>query len=270
MKIFLILALLLTVSASAAAQAPRRVVTVNLCLDQLALRLASPGQLAGISYLSHDPRLSVLVDRARDIPAVRAQVESILELRPDLVIFDSSAHANIKRLLRGAGVPILEVPWATSLDDAEALVARLAIALGRDAEGRALVSDMREQRRQLTWHGPQMGKAAVLQANRGTAGTGSLMDELLRLNGFRNLAAELGIAAYGRLSLEQVLAGQPDVLVLDGAANANPSRATEFIDHHGLAGLSGGARLVSVPVRYSVCAGPENFEVMRLLAAARR
>ena len=254
----------------ASAQVPQRVVTVNLCLDQLALRLAAPGQLVGISYLSLDPRISVMVDRARAIAPVRATVESILTLRPDLVIFDADAHAVIKRLVRGAGVPILEVRWAASLEDAEAIIARMAAALGRDAEGQALIGEMREQRRRLTWQGPPTATAAVLQANRGTSGKGSLMDELLRLSGYRNLAAELGIGAYGRLPLEAVLAGQPDLLVLDGKANAHPSRATEFVDNRALESLAGRTRLVSVPIRYSICAGPENFETMRLLAEARR
>jgi iron complex transport system substrate-binding protein len=266
----LVTAVLLLGIAPAWAQAPQRVVTVNLCLDQLALRLAAPGQLAGVSWLSRDPRLSVLADRARAVAPVRASAESILDLRPDLVIFDDAAHATVKRLLRGAGVRVFEVPWAASLDDAEVLIARMAAALGRDAAGQALVADMREQRRRLTWQGPPTATAAVLQANRGTAGRGSLMDELLRLTGFRNLAAELGIAAYGRLPLESVLAGRPDVLVLDGAVNANPARATEFVDHHALLSLAGQARLVSMPMKYSICAGPENFDAMRLLVEARR
>lgn len=254
----------------AAAQPPQRVVTVNLCLDQVALRLAAPGQLVGLSYLSHDPRLSVMVDRARSIPAVRAKVETILDQRPDLVIFDGDAHANLKRLVRIAGVPILELPWAASLEEAEELFTRVGTALGRDAEAAAVVANMRRQRRDLAWHGPPTALAAVLQANRGTAGRGSLMDELLRLSGFRNLAAELGIPAYGRLPLESVLAGQPDLLVLDGEANAHPARATEFVDHNALKALAGTTRLLAVPVRHSICAGPDNFEVMHLLAGARR
>ena len=267
---WLALVLLLIGVAPAHAQSPKRVVTVNLCLDQIALRLAAPGQLVGVSYLSLDPGISVQVDRARAIAPVRATVESILELRPDLVIFDSVAHANVKRLLRGAGVPLLEVPWASSLDEAEELIARISVALGREEAGRALIADMQAERRRLAWQGSPTGLAAVLQANRATTGKGSLMDELLRLAGLRNLAAELGIPAYGRLSLESVLAGQPDLLVLDGAANASPARATEFVDHHVLSSLAGRARIVSVPMKYAVCAGPENFEVLRLLAEARK
>jgi iron complex transport system substrate-binding protein len=257
-------------SPAAWAQAPQRVVTVNLCLDQAALRLAAPGQLVGVSYLSHDPRLSVLADRAPPIPAVRAKVESILELQPDLVIFDRDAHANLKRLVRKAGVPILEVPWASSLEESELLIAGIGAALGRDSEARAIVGGMREQRRRLAHEGPPMALAATLQANRGTAGKGSLMDELLRLAGFRNLAAELGVPAYGRLPLESVLAARPDLLVLDGNANAHPSRATEFVDHNALLALAGHTRLLSIPMKYTICAGPENFEALRLLAEARR
>lgn len=204
-----LVAVLCLAGSQAWAQAPQRVVTVNLCLDQIALRLAAPGQLVGLSYLSHDPRLSVLADRARAIAPVRAKVESILELRPDLVIFDRDAHANLKRMVRRAGVAILEVPWASSLEDAEGLIARIGVALGREAEGRAIIADMQEQRRLLDRPGPPTALAAVLQANRGTAGKGSLLNELLHLSGYRNLAAELGIPAYGRLPLEAVLAGGP-------------------------------------------------------------
>ena len=267
---WLVFALLLIGIAPAQAQSPKRVVTVNLCLDQLALRLAAPGQLVGVSYLSLDPRISVQVDKARAIAPVRASVESILELRPDLVIFDSVAHASVKRLLHGAGVPLLELPWSASLEATEALIAHMATALGREEVGRALIADMQAERRRLTWQGPPTATAAVLQPNRGTAGKGSLMDELLRLAGLRNLAAELGIPAYGRLSLESVLAGKPDMLVFDGVANASPARATEFVDHHALSSLAGRARIVSLPMKYAVCAGPENFEVVRLLAEARQ
>lgn len=259
----------LLAAGNAAAQAPQRVVTVNLCLDQIAMRLAAPGQLVGVSYLARDPRISVLADRAASIPTVRATVESILALRPDLVIFDRDSHATPKRLLRGAGIRILEVPWGASIDDAETIVDRIAVALGRAEIGQALIADMRRQKRLLAWAGAPVGTAIVLDANRGTAGKGSLMDEILRLAGFRNLAAELGVPAYGRLSLEQVLADQPGLLVVDGAANASPARATEFVDHHALTALAGKSRLLSLPKKLTLCAGPENFEAIRLLAEAR-
>ena len=260
-----VLAFVLMAASVARAEAPARVVTVNLCLDQLALRLAAPGQLVGVSYLARNPAISVLADRARDIPTVRATAESILDLRPDLVVFDATAHANVKRLVRLAGVPILELPWAASLGEAEGLITRMADALGRSEQGRDVIAAMRARLHQLAWTAPPTATAAVLQANLRTTGKGSLMDELLGLTGYRNLAADLGISAYGRFSLEAVLAGQPDVIIFDGAANANPARATSFIDHPAITTLARHARVLSVPIRYSICAGPENLDAMQKL-----
>jgi iron complex transport system substrate-binding protein len=261
---------LLILAVPAAAQTPQRVVTLNLCLDQMGLRLAAPGQLVGVSYLSQDRRLSALADRAAALPTVRDSFESILTLRPDLVILGQGSHASLRRRLLGAGVRVLELPWATSIEQAETVIEQMSAALGREEAGRALIAGMREQRRQLSWTGAPLGTAVYLEANRGTSGKDSLMDELLRLSGYRNLAADLGIGSFGRLSLEAVLAGEPDLLVFDGAANDNPARATEFVSHHALVALAGKAKLASVPTRYSICAGPDNFEVMRRLAAARR
>ncbi len=266
---FVCLVLMLT-ALPAAAQAPQRVVTLNLCLDQMALRLAAPGQLVGVSYLSQDPRLSALADQAAALAPVRDSFESILTLRPDLVILGQGSHTALKRLLRGAGVQVLELPWATSIGQAETVIDQMAAALGREDEGRSLIAGMQRERRRLTWAGAPLGTAVYLEANRGTSGKDSLMDELLRLSGYRNLAAELGIGSFGRLSLETVLAGQPDLVVFDGTSNDNPARATEFVGHHALLALAGKTKLASVPTRFSICAGPDNFEVMRRLAEARR
>ena len=266
-----LLALVVTMLAPslAMAQAPQRVVTVNLCLDMMALRLAAPGQLVGVSWRSHQPHLSVMAAEARAVTAVRATVESILDVRPDLVIMGEGGHAVVKRLLRQAGVRVVEAPFATSLADVEPIVGIMATALGREEAGRRLVADMQEQRRLLAHRGPATSTAVVLQANRGTAGKGSLMNDILRTAGVRNLAAEWGLPAYGRLSLEAVVAAQPDLILLDGESNLDPSWATDFVDHRALRALAGRTRLVSVPLRYAVCGGPENFEVMRLLAGAR-
>jgi iron complex transport system substrate-binding protein len=234
------------------------------------LRLAAPGQLVGVSYLSHDPRLSAMAGRARTVSPVRDHVETILALKPDLVVLDTTSHATQKRLLKQAGVAFFEAPFATSLDDSESLIAGMARALGRETAGAALIGDMRGQRRELSWTGAATATAAVLAANRGTSGMGSLMDELLRLAGFRNLAADLGIPAFGRLSLETILVHRPDVLVYDGAANDAPARATESIDHPALRVMAPRPRHVSLPMKLTICAGPDNLAAVRQLREAHR
>jgi iron complex transport system substrate-binding protein len=47
-------------AASAFAEPPRRVVSMNLCTDQLAMLVAAPGQLLSVSRIARDPRVSAL------------------------------------------------------------------------------------------------------------------------------------------------------------------------------------------------------------------
>ena len=52
------LAVMLALAGPVAAQPPQRVVSMNLCTDQLAMMLAGPGQLISVSHLGHDPAVS--------------------------------------------------------------------------------------------------------------------------------------------------------------------------------------------------------------------
>src|SRR5687767_13774080 len=82
------------------ADPPRRVVSLNLCLDQLSLALAAPGQLVGISDLSEDPRISPRWREAQLLRPTRKRSEEVLSLRPDLVIVDDYAPATFRKTLR--------------------------------------------------------------------------------------------------------------------------------------------------------------------------
>jgi iron complex transport system substrate-binding protein len=265
----LALLLLLGSLGRAGAEPPGRVVTVNLCLDQLALRLAAPGQLVGVSHLSHDPHLAVLADAARRLPAVWPRAESILALQPDLVVLGAGQHATLQGLLRLAGVRVLELPWAASLAEAAALARRLGDALGRSAEAEALAGELVAPARSAGGAAETAGRAVLLEPNGGTTGKGSLVDELFARAGYRNVAADLGIEGFGRLSLETVLAARPDLVVLDRESNADPARATSFVENRTLRYLAGQARVLSVPTRETICAGPESLAVVRRLREAR-
>ena len=61
-------ALVFSGAAAFADTVPRRVVSMNLCTDQLAMLIADPAQITSLSYLSTDPRSSAMHRRARDFP----------------------------------------------------------------------------------------------------------------------------------------------------------------------------------------------------------
>ena len=70
---------------SVAAHAADRVVSLNLCTDQMLVLLA-PEKVAALSPLARDPALSFVAPQAEHLPVVRASAEAVLRLHPDLVL----------------------------------------------------------------------------------------------------------------------------------------------------------------------------------------
>jgi len=99
------------------AEPPRRVVSVNLCTDQLALLLAAPGQLVSVSRLAHDPTMAALAEAAQRIPANGGKAEEIYLLRPDLVLAGTYTTRQSLDMLRRLGIRVEAFPPEQSLED---------------------------------------------------------------------------------------------------------------------------------------------------------
>ena len=257
---------------SEAAAKPRRVVSLNLCTDQLVLMLAEAANVAAVSYLSRDSANSYMAAAARDVPAIRGRVEEILPLDPDLILagrFTSQgAVAFLKRM--GRRVAVLDPPEGFA--GVRAQVRRVAALLGEAARGEALLADMD---RRLA----RAGRARAAPADRPTAafylpggyaaGGGTAVHSVLAAAGLRNAAAELGVTGTAVLPMERLVASAPDVLILGAFGDGGGSIAEETLRHPALAKSMKGRAPLRIPARLWVCPGPMLAEAVELLAEAR-
>ena len=62
--------------------APQRIVSLNLCADELVLRLAAPGTVKSVTWLARDPALSNVSALAQDVPVNRGLAEDVVPLAP--------------------------------------------------------------------------------------------------------------------------------------------------------------------------------------------
>src|SRR6202035_1787842 len=98
----LVVALLCVVAAvghPARADAPRRVVSFNICADQLVVALTAPEQIAGLSPYATDPTLSAVAEEARAFRRLQWHAESIIPLDPDLVLVGPRDRSVTQRML---------------------------------------------------------------------------------------------------------------------------------------------------------------------------
>lgn len=248
---------------------PARIVSINLCTDELLLQLAAPEQIASVTWLVQDPELSSMAEAAAAFPANRGSAEEVMSFRPDLVLAGRYGAKTAVQMLRQLHlrVEVLDVP--TSLEEAMAELGRFSQILGRQKTGQQLLAAMQQR---LDETGPfpheQRPLAVVFLPNGYTSGRGSLLQDLLDFAGLDNLALQKGYAQYLFLPLEVLLHGRPDLLIVDEMSRV-PSLAHELLQHPALRSRAGftPARL-QLPSRRWTCGMPEIAEVAASLRRA--
>lgn len=124
--------------------APTRVVSINLCADELALLLAAPGQLKSVTWLGADRQETPLAYKAKSLAINHGLAEEIVFLKPDLVLAGPGAKLSTTALLKQAHIPVIEVPIVEKLADIDTNVMLVATALGHPEKGIALNQWMRD------------------------------------------------------------------------------------------------------------------------------
>lgn len=262
-------ALVALAGTAQAADKPARIVSLNMCTDELVLRLAEPARIASVTWLSQDPRNANMAERARAVPANHGLVEQVLWYRPDLVVAGTFSTRATVGLLKRVGAPVREFGMPRSLAEMRAQIREMAALLGESARGEALIADVDARLATLAARRPaRPSRAVVLRPNGFIVGRGSLVDEILTLAGLANIAAELGIESYGQIALEAVVLGKADILILNDTPDGPPSLAHEVLHHPVLTRLGERIRLVALPSRLWTCAGPAVVDAIELLARA--
>jgi iron complex transport system substrate-binding protein len=195
---------------------PRRIVSQTLGSDEVLIDLVAPERLVGVSALARDPAYSNVVDRVGSAaPPSVVNAEDVLRLRPDLVFVASFSRAEVVQLLEASGAPVYRLTSFDRLQDVVDNVRRLGRAVGEEAAAERLVARLEARVAAVARRRAGRPAPRVLSYSPGgfTAGAGTLFDDLVQRAGGVNEAARRGLRAFPRISAEQVLAWQPDLIV---------------------------------------------------------
>ena len=259
-----------------AAAKPQRIVSLNLCTDQLILLLADRQAVASVTYLALDPDLSYMAAAARGLHVNRGLSEDALVLDPDLVLAGGFTTRSTVSLLKRLGLEVLEVQAPDSLEMVRTQIRRVAEAVGEPGRGERLIArmDARIAAARATVRGRRR-VAAVYHENSFTVGGKSLVDDIVKAAGFDNLAAGLGIEKFGYLALESLIVAAPELIIFGSYRPDWPSLAHQVLEHRALRAAfdrrkpGGCGAFVTVPTRLWNCGGPFNAEAVELLARQR-
>lgn len=233
--------------------AATRVVSLNLCTDQLLVLLA-PEKIAALSPLARDPTLSFVAQRAASLPVVHASAEAVLRLHPDLILAGPYGAQTTVALLQSEGVPVHRITLPRTFAAIRAQTLGVAHLLGVPERGAALVGAMDATLAAV--HPPRETVTAIAWEPRGfTDGPATLMGAILRAAGLINLSDG------ERLGLEALMRLRPDLLVVQQAPDF-PSIATDLLTSPVLASIP----RRPLPPALTLCAGPFTAQAVAMLA----
>jgi iron complex transport system substrate-binding protein len=256
--------------AGARAEPPRRIVSMNMCTDQLLLALAPRDRIAALSPLSRDLLLSFTADEARDIPQNSGRGETVVLGGADLVLAGPFEGRARRDLLARFGFEVMVLGLWTSLDQGREQIRTLAARLGRTEAGEALVGRIDAARSRAKGAAPAPRSILVLQRRGYTPGTTSYLDGVLREIGLVPHAAALGLARGGTVSLEKLVANPPDYVLMAESDGRAEDQGSALLAHPALAAVLPPERRLALPDRLTICGGPATPAAIDALAAQVR
>ncbi len=258
--------LFLLMAAPAHADAPRRIVSFNLCADQLVVALADSNQIAALSPYATDPHISVVAEQARRFRTLDWNAEGAIALAPDLVLVGPSDRRETRRMLTAHGVPVFEVEVVSDLATARAQIRTVAVRLGHPDRGEAMVRALDSARARLSAAARNPPRTALVVERGGyVEGTASLSAMLLAEAGLR-LPPGAPAGYGGFVALETLLVMRPDFLVLKDPPLQAEDQGALFFTHPAVRALYPPERRIALPTRYSLCGGPALIEALDYLA----
>lgn len=228
-------------SRSSAASGQPRIASQVVLADEVLWDLgpAVRAQVVAVSAMADDPRYSRVVGRwPPELPRAAGTSEALLALVPTLVVLASFTAPETRQLLEQAGLRMLVLERFDGLDDYRANVRAIAAAVEATAEGERVVAELdarlaalrltpRERPRIVSWNEGSVPAA------------GTTFDDVATAAGWVNLPAQEGRRGHLQLSVEQLVAWDPDAIVVpcgDGSddAAACTAAAAELATRPGL------------------------------------
>jgi iron complex transport system substrate-binding protein len=251
-------------SATAAAQ---RIVSLNLCTDELLLRLAAPEQIGSVTWLARSPSGSNVAELAERVPINHGLAEQVIVANPDLVLAGTFSARVAVALLKRTPLKLVEFDVPRNFDQVRKQIRDVAALVGQEQKGEQLVQDLDTRIARVEARPPRRKPTAIVfNPNGFTVGRGTLVDQVMRAAGLDNAAARLGMENYGQVPLEVLAMNAIDVLIVSESRDGPPAIATEILRHPVLTKLPS-TRIVPMPGRLWSCAGPAIADAVERLHA---
>lgn len=248
---------------------PERIISLSASLTEMLFAVGAGDQVVAVDqYSNHPPEAPTT-----DLSGFSPNAEAIVGYEPDLVVV-ASDRDGIVEALEGAGLTVLLLSSADSVDHAFDQLGAIAAATGHADAGDALVADLRAELDALAATGEEADPVTYyyeLSDTYHSATSDTFIGSLLALAGFESIADEVGDDAgrFPQLSAEFILGADPDVILVagTGSSGAGPDEIAARPGWDQLSAVAEG-RVVSLDEDLASRWGPRMVDLLAEVVAA--
>jgi len=243
---------------------PERIVSLAPANTEILYGLDALDRVVGVTtYDDYPPEVATL-EKVGDF--VGPNLEAIAALEPDLVLVTTGVQADIISQIEALGATVIAID-PQSLDALYVSIGTVGTAIGESEKADTLVSDMKRELegiQEAIDAAPVRCFIEIAQDPLYTAGSGTLLNDLIEQAGGENVVTEAGYVGY---SVEQLLTDDPEVYLATLGSMSDPSDLAERPGYDQLSAVQNGRvavledNLVSRP-------GPRIIQGVRQIAEA--
>jgi iron complex transport system substrate-binding protein len=262
---WLLMVAALSMSGEAPAGSLPRVVSMNVCSDQLLLSLADPEQILGLSRFSRDAWVGGDAGR---YPRLSGGAEDVLVLKPDIVLANLYDKRSTRELLKAKGLHLAELPVPRTIDEVRDQIRQLGDIVGhadRAAQQVARLDAALARARQAV--AGRHYRVLPLSRRGWVAGSDGFVGALLSETGLFDAAGELGFTFGGFASLEAIVNLKPDLLLVSQAGDVARDDGQAFLLHPALERFYPPEKRIVIPERLTECGGVTLADALDVLTA---
>jgi iron complex transport system substrate-binding protein len=257
------------VLAATASQVPAadlpRIVSMNVCSDQLLLSLADPEQILGLSRFSRD---AWVAGDARRYPRLSGGAEDVMVLKPDIVVANLYDKRSTRELLKAKGLRLAELSVPRTLDEVREQIRELGDITGhRDRAAQQIAQLDAALARARRAVADRHYRVLPLSRRGWVAGSDGFIGALLAETGLFNAAGDLGFTFGGYASLEAIVNLKPDLLLVSQAGGVAHDDGQAFLLHPALERFYPPEKRIVIPERLTECGGVTLAEALDVLTA---
>ena len=219
-------------SAAVMPPSPQRIVSMSLASDEILLAIIPEcggySRVVGLSTFSDNPESSNIVNEAKLVKnRVHSELETIINLKPDLVIAASFNRQEVVRALSKKNIKVITLERFSSAIDIAENISIIGEQTNCKTAAESLRSKFLHQLNEGISSAHKKTRAPRLvnySPDMTVMAKNTLFDDLVVRAGGINIASERGLSFWPKIDVETLLSSNPDFVIVTGNNSAEKLR----------------------------------------------